>query len=204
MRVLFWEAMIRAGVSAYASRCRFDPAAGIPAAPGWCANRFGQSFTVLPDGQTVQIGGEHEDHYDPDFCIYNDVFVHGSGNSIVMYGYPQDDFPPTDFHTATLVGDGIYLIGSLGYAGTRRYGVTPVYRLDLATWRIDPVAVSGEPPGWIYRHRAVTVGSLAIRVWGGKVVTSLGDKESHDANPASFVFDLDRLHWQREHAPDPV
>jgi hypothetical protein len=29
----------------------------------------------------VQIGSEHEDDYDPDFCIYNDVFVHGGDDS---------------------------------------------------------------------------------------------------------------------------
>jgi len=25
----------------------------------------------LPDGRLVSVGGEHEDYYDPDFCIYN-------------------------------------------------------------------------------------------------------------------------------------
>jgi hypothetical protein len=33
--------------------------------------RFGQSLTLLPDCRAVQIGGEHEDWYDADFCIYN-------------------------------------------------------------------------------------------------------------------------------------
>ena len=41
----------------------------------WNADRFGQSLTALPDGRFVQIGGEHEDGYDPDFFIYNDVIV---------------------------------------------------------------------------------------------------------------------------------
>ena len=78
-------------------RKRFDPAAGYPAAPGWCADRFGQSLTLLPDGRAVQVGGEHEDHYDPDFCIYNDVFVHGPDGDLAIYGYPADVFPPSDF-----------------------------------------------------------------------------------------------------------
>ena len=43
--------------------------------PVWCFSRFGTSLTELPDGRFVQIGGEHEDFYDPDFCIYNDVTV---------------------------------------------------------------------------------------------------------------------------------
>ena len=81
------------------------------------AKRFGQSLTLLPDGLAVQIGGEHEDYYDPDFCIYNDVFVHERDGSITIYGYPESAFPPTDFRTATLVGDSIYVIGSLGSRG---------------------------------------------------------------------------------------
>src|SRR6185503_1846850 len=118
----------------------------------WSAMRFGQSITRLPDGRIVQVAGEHEDAYDEDFCIYNDVFVHEPGGAITLYGYPEDVFPPTDFHTATLVGDAIYLIGSLGYAGARRYGHTPVFRLDTRTFRIERLAPAGDPPGWIYGH----------------------------------------------------
>ena len=39
--------------------------------PVWCFIRFGATGTKLPDGRLVCIGGEHEDGYDPDFCIYN-------------------------------------------------------------------------------------------------------------------------------------
>src|SRR5262249_40902033 len=133
----FWESMIRCGVSAYRARVRFDKPFGSLEEPVWCAQRFGQSLTMLPDGRIVQIGGEHEDFSDPDFCIYNDVFVHERDQSITIYGYPESVFPPTDFHTATLIGDFIYVIGSLGYLGTRRYGETPVYRLDLRTFQMD-------------------------------------------------------------------
>ena len=35
----------------------------------------GRSTVWLPDGRVVLIAGEHEDSYDPDFCIYNDVVV---------------------------------------------------------------------------------------------------------------------------------
>ncbi|XP_037049390.1 uncharacterized protein LOC119083706 [Bradysia coprophila] len=43
--------------------------------PVWCFARFGATQTYLPDGRLVCIGGEHEDSYDPDFQIYNDVVV---------------------------------------------------------------------------------------------------------------------------------
>ncbi len=78
MEIPFWTAMIRAGVSAWEASELFDDVER--ASPVWCAQRFGQSITFLPDGRIVQIAGEHEDHYDPDFCIYNDVFVHIEGD----------------------------------------------------------------------------------------------------------------------------
>src|SRR4029079_15688756 len=87
----FWESMIRAGVSGSEGMTVFDSEGrGSHPGPIWCAQRFGQSLTFLPDGRTVQIAGEHEDWYDPDFCIYNDVFVHGADGSVFIYGYPEE------------------------------------------------------------------------------------------------------------------
>jgi hypothetical protein len=43
--------------------------------PDWCLRRFGTSETALPGGRTLYVAGEHEDWYDPDFCIYNDAIV---------------------------------------------------------------------------------------------------------------------------------
>ncbi len=198
MDVPFWQAMIRCGVSASAARERFAAPLGSVTGPIWCARRFGQSLTLLPDGRAVQIGGEHEDYYDPDFCIYNDVFVHEPDGTIAIYGYPEAVFPPTDFHTATLVGDFLYVIGSLGYQKNRRPGVSPLYRLDLRTLRMERVDARGKVPGWIYEHRAVAVPPHGIRVWGGTVVTGRLCGEAHRPNMDSFVLDLDHLLWRRE------
>lgn len=194
----FWEGMIRAGISGFQAARLFDPGSPHGVSPVWCAMRFGQSITFLPDGRVVQIGGEHEDYYDPDFCIYNDVFVHGANGSITIVGYPEAVFPPTDFHTATLVDGAIYVIGSLGYAGTRRYGETPVYRLDVGTLRMERLDPSGEAPGWIYEHRAARLRPREIRVSGGTVVTEEGTEEIYQDNPSAFVLDLERLFWRRE------
>jgi hypothetical protein len=198
MREPFWEAMIRAGISGFEASESFDAGSPQDASPVWCAMRFGQSITLLPDGRIVQIGGEHEDHYDPDFCIYNDVFVHSGDGSIAIFGYPEAVFPPTDFHTATLVDGAIYVMGSLGYQGTRRYGQTPVHRLDVAKLRMERLDTSGEAPGWIYGHRAVLVAPSEIRVSGGKVVTTNGAEEVHTENARTFVLDIERLLWRRE------
>ncbi len=154
MAVPFWNAMVRSREPAYAARNRFGDGDHCSGAPVWCFQRFGRTLTALADGRYVEIAGEHEDFYDPDFCIYNDVVVYHGDGTFTLYGYPAEVFPPTDFHTATLVGTSIYLIGSLGYQGQRRPGETPVRRLDCGSWRIEPVATRGTPPGWISRHTA--------------------------------------------------
>lgn len=200
MNVPFWEAMVQDGVSAYQARERFEGAAD-QNEPVWCAQRFVQSLTLLAGGSAIRIGGEHEDSYDRDFCIYNDVIVHERDGSAAIYGYPEALFPPTDFHTATLVGDFIYVIGSLGYPGARRYGETPVYRLDVRTLAMERLETSGDVPGWIHGHRAAAVSPREIRVRGGKVITQAGGKEVVEPNGGSFVLDLDRLQWRREPAP---
>jgi hypothetical protein len=104
--------MVRTGVHAYAARTQFndqDPFTN----PGavWCFDRFGSSLTPMDGGRYVQIDGEHEDFYDSDFYIYNDVVVHDGKGDLQIYGYPREVFPPTDFHTATLCGDCIFIIG---------------------------------------------------------------------------------------------
>jgi ankyrin repeat protein len=194
----FWLAMIRSGAWAWTAGQKFDANTQIDDAPIWCARRHGQSLTILPDGRIVQVAGEHEDFYDEDFCIYNDVFVHAPDGSIAIYGYPEDVFPPTDFHTATLVGEMIWLIGALGYDGTRRAGVTPVYTLDTRTFRIDAVATSGDSPGWTYRHRAILRNSGEIVVEGGYVHT---DESQRDAPLAgAYVLELSSGRWRRDGA----
>jgi ankyrin repeat protein len=191
----FWNAMVRAGVTGYEATTWFAGPSSLHAGPVWCARRFGQSITFLPDGRIVQIAGEHEDSYDPDFCIYNDVFVHGVDGSLQIYGYPESAFPPTDFHTATLIGDWIYVIGSLGYGGTPRYGETPVYRLNTRSFKIEQVISSGDPPGWILEHRADLIGPGKIRVTGGKLLTTVAGSEKRSTNSASRVFDTSAKRW---------
>jgi hypothetical protein len=196
----FWAAMIRSGISAYGAGQTFCAPLTCPRDPIWSAHRFGQSTTFLPDGRIVLIAGEHEDHYDPDFCIYNDVFVRSPDGAIAIYGYPETVFPPTDFHSASLVGSWIYIIGSLGYRGRRRYGATPVFRLSIDSFSIEQVEAAGDAPGWIYGHRADAAGESAIHVHGGTVVVrshGKADGEVHEPNRDLFVLDLESRRWRQ-------
>jgi ankyrin repeat protein len=192
----FWQAMIRSGIDAYVGAqlsggTRDD-------CPVWCARRFGQSLTLLPDGRAIQIAGEHEDSYDQDFCIYNDVFVHHLDGRIDIFCYPKDVFPPTDFHTATLIGDSIYIIGSLGYPGSRQFGETPIYCVDINTLQISRIKTTGDQPGWISKHRAVLTSSHEIQVWDGKIGAIANDKETYEDSQGSWVLDTSLLRWQRQ------
>jgi len=157
------------------------------------------SLTPLPDGRWVQIAGEHEDHYDPDFCIYNDVIIHHGKGGFEILGYPEEVFPPTDFHSTTLVGEWIYLIGNLGYPATREaFGYqTPVFRFHTGSGKIERVATSGESPGWIHSHQA-KLDHGSIRVFQGKVLTVDGDGETDITGlRGSFALDLATGIWTK-------
>ncbi len=208
----FWLAMIRDGQGGYFARQayklpldsgtqrRLGPVAAWreheDGGPVWCFDRFGQSETTLRDGSRVFVGGEHEDWYDPDFCIYNDVVVRRPDQAIEIFGYPAAVFPPTDFHSATRVGNALWLIGSVGYKDQRRYGETPVFRLDLTTFAIDRVPTHGDVPGWIGRHQAEYIRSEnAIMLTGGTVAE---DERTWTPNSDTFSLALDSGRWQLE------
>jgi hypothetical protein len=196
MNYPFWKSMVTAGVNAWFAKDHFDDKE-FKRDEIFCFKRFGKSINELPDGRIIEIAGEHEDHYDPNFCIYNDVIVHHGDGTFDILGYPKEVFPPTDFHTATLVGKFIYIIGSLGYDGERRHGSTPVHRLNTETLAIEEVPTSGENPGWISEHNATLRGNHEIHVRGGKVCVGDAGAEDYVDNPSEYVLDLDTLVWHK-------
>jgi len=192
-----WAWLVKARINAFQATERLNGPSALDAGPGWCFDRLGQSTNRLPDGRVVFIAGEHEDYYDPDFYIYNDVVIQHPDGRVEVYGYPPEVFPPTDFHSATLVGNRIVLIGNLGYGEDTRPGTTPVRILDLDTLAISTVPTSGQPPGWIHGHQAtLSEDGRSILVQRGEL-----DRGSRDR---SLVENLDewRLHladwrWER-------
>lgn len=199
MNVPFWNAMVRNGWNAWQAAQQFGDSSYGRDNPVWCHDRFGMSLTPLPDGRFVQIAGEHEDSYDPDFCIYNDVIIHDGKGGFEILGYPKDVFPPTDFHSATLAGDWIYVIGNLGYRETREaFGYeTPVFRFHIPDGRIERVPASGPSPGWIHKHDArLEAGRIVVS--GGEVYSvSQGGEPSIDAFTGRFALDLSTSRWTR-------
>jgi hypothetical protein len=208
----YWEFMVRSGEGPFSVRTAFGDhrefACGMEADPDWCFQRFGTTRTALPNGKVLYVGGEHEDWYDPDFCIYNDVivvepeggqqFVSLTEGRVEMYSYPREVFPPTDFHSATLVDEWVYLIGSLGYPEDRREGVTPVFRLNTSTYRIERVSTTGTSPGWIHKHHASYDPALhAISIRGGMRESASGNLVRQQGH---FCLHLAEHRWERVRA----
>lgn len=193
MEMPFWKFMIQTKEPAFWASKYFDT----PMSPVWCFQRFGTSETILPDMRAILIAGEHEDFYDDDFYIYNDVIVFYPGGEIKIFGYPKHIFPPTDFHSATLIGDHIYIIGSVGYVGERVPGFTPVYRLNCTSFQIEQIETSGDNPGWISRHQAeLDEKSTGILIRGGKVFPSR-DASKYVNNWETYHLDLATLVWEK-------
>lgn len=195
MDIPFWREMVRAGISAYEAKAQFGDTDSME--PTWCYSRYGTSFTELPDGRFVQIGGEHEDFYDPDFCIYNDVVINERSGNLEIIGYPSEVFPPTDFHSATLIDGHIYIIGGLGYSGSRKFGITPIYRLDCRTWKMESLESFGNNPGWIYDHTATLSEPRSLIISGGKVGQEINGEERHTDNLDRFCLNLSNMRWRR-------
>ncbi len=192
-----WEWLVRTRISAYQATQRLDGPSALQAGPGWCFDRFGQSTNLLPDGRVVSIAGEHEDHYDPDFYIYNDVIIQHPNGRVEIFGYPKAVFPPTDFHSATLVSNRIVLIGNLGYSADRRPGTTPVRVLDLTTLVISTVPTVGTSPGWIHDHQATLAeDGRSITVVGGRLDRS-GQDRSLVENLDDWRLQLEDWRWER-------
>ncbi|MEP1698829.1 MAG: hypothetical protein ABJJ69_20055 [Paracoccaceae bacterium] len=182
---VFWREQMRDGRYSRRESLGFTPDQDNPV---WSFARYGRTATVLPDGRLVFVAGEHEDHYDPDFCIYADVTVLGTDGNVDHYIYPEDVFPPTDNQSATLVGKQIWLIGCLGYPEQRKDDQTQVLCLNTEDFSISTVPTSGHAPGWLHGHRSALT-AKGIVVTGGKIEPGYRDNE------ATFLLNTETLCW---------
>ena len=191
----FWTWVIEEGLSAFQANKAFAGPTPAEAGPCWSWDRYGRSETAMPDGRVIRIGGEHEDHYDPDFYIYNDVVVSDPAGRIEIFGYSEDAFPPTDFHTATLVGDRIVVIGNLSYPKFRK-DKAQVLVLDTNHYSVHRVDTSGAGPKWLHKHSAeLAEGGRAILVRGGLIDHPRWPSLAENID--DWRLDLDTQKWDR-------
>lgn len=208
MEVPLWATMIKHGHPSYFLQMAYQESNPAEERPIWTFDRRGMTCTELPDRRAIYIGGEHEDSYDPNFCIFNGVIVRSPNGEYQIYGYPKHDFPPTDFHTATLVegypagnyGNGIVIIGGLGYEEDRIPGITNVHVLQFDShtsynYLITRTDTKGDNPGWIWGHQAVlTADGESVIVFAGKAIDANGGTVPMDD---VYRLDLSSLAWER-------
>lgn len=114
--------------------------------------------------------------------------------SVKIYGYPVDVFPPTDFHSASLCGDEILILGGLRHPDERDHNDTFVFRLQLSEFSIQRVETHGTSPHWLYDHAA------ELDSTGRKLVCS-GGRVTHKPtgrtleNLVTWEFDLSTNTW---------
>lgn len=192
-----WAWLFEEKCNAYIANEIFKGESPFTREAGWCNDRFGQTTTYLPDGRIIYIAGEHEDSYDPDFYIYNDVIVKHPNGELDFYGYPTEVFPPTDFHTATLIDKHIWIIGNLGYWNERKNRqAIPIYKLAIDTLKIEAVCATGESPLAICKHSAAYLPDLGvIQIMGGEIWQG----NEHENNNTVWHLNLSTLTWTKKH-----
>ncbi len=191
------EEKLKSAYGPYRARDFFKVPMNREDGPIWTFERHGATRTKLPDGRVICIGGEHEDYYDPDFHIYNDVVVFGPEGEIEIYGYPKGVFPPTDFHTATLVGDKIVVIGCQGNVQERRLGITPVYLVNTKRYSISEMTSSGTTPGWIFGHAAECSVDGVVSLRGGQCLELRNGKQRFKRNNEEYILDTRTGAWKQ-------
>lgn len=200
MRIPFWERMVRSAASprTVAEEQSHDP---FGQGPVWCFQRDGMSSTLYGDHWTICIGGQHEISCDPNWTIYNEVIVWNPNGELGIFGYPKDVFPPTCFHSATLLEDQIVIIGGLGYPEDLEYWRTPVHILDLKHLSIREVETTGNGPGWIFGHEARLASlqdrwfnplSKLIGISGGEIIDESGKIVP---NSDEYWLDVETMRW---------
>lgn len=190
------DGKLKSARGAYRARDLFNVPLDREDGPLWTFDRMGATCSQMTDGRNIWIGGEHEDSYDPDFCIYNDVVVLGE-SELQIYGYPKEVFPPTDFHSATITSKGIVIVGGLGYADARRTGDTPVYLLDVVSYRIREMATSGPKAGWIFKHDARLGSPESITISRGEIFEERDGRTRYRRNVEDYALDLNLWEWKR-------
>jgi hypothetical protein len=197
-RIIVRDGKIKSAYGPHRARDLFNIPTIREDGPIWTFDRMGATRTPLPDGRVICIGGEHEDFYDPDFYIYNDVVVLGPHAEVEIFGYPKESFPPTDFHSATVASNQIIVIGGLGYVNERLPEYTPVYALDLWKYQISKIATSGEMPGWISEHEAsFDPANNVITIKGGQVIREQNGKQHFRRNFDDYELDMNTIAWRR-------
>lgn len=127
----------------------------------WTLSRESQSITILPNKSAVLIAGYRES-IEMGWIYYNDVAILTTDGDFTLYGYPEVDFPLIHGHSATRIGNSIYIVGTPQARDTS----CEVYRLSLDDFHIEHCKTTGSNPGPVYGHRAKLTKEGKIHIFG--------------------------------------
>ena len=118
---------------------------------------------------------------------YDDCFLLGTDKYRWTIPEVTGQIPqPRANHTATLVGDKLYIIGGYGGPGFSRVMFNDVHVMDTNTFEFTKVAVTGTIPDPRANHVTVSVRNMLYMV-GGRSFTEVYNE--------MFVLDLDEMKW---------
>ena len=101
---------------------------------------------------------------------------------------------PRANHSATLIGDKLYIIGGYGGAGFSRVMFNDVHVMDTNTFEFTKLAVTGTAPDPRANHVTVNVRDV-LYVLGGRGFTAVYDD--------MYVFDPDEMKWTKDSVTTP-
>lgn len=157
---------------------------------GEVPRRAGHSATRLPDGRILMFGG-----VDGGGRYRNDTFLVDASRCrwLALRGGITRGAPPKPraYHSATLVGDRIIIVGGLGSC---TWSCKEVYSLSIDgwVWREHTSTVDGDVPSPRYGHAAASLGNRhELVVYGG------GDAEEGRFESDLAVLDTRTWRWSR-------
>lgn len=129
-------------------------------------------------------------------------------------------FPPTYFHSATFVPtqNAIFIIGCFGFETEKTsqwhtQDQTPVYRLEVGTWKIEKVDTTGVGPVWIWAHserlegNEIFVFSENVDIVKMNMIMKRGGERdilpNGEVGGAKWALNLDTMVWRFVTPPVP-
>ena len=120
---------------------------------------------------------------------YDDCFLLGTDKFRWTIPEVTGQIPaPRANHTATLVGDKLYIIGGYGGVGFQRVMFNDVHVMDCNTFEFTKVATTGTAPDPRANHVTVLVHEQ-LMVLGGRSFTDVYDD--------MYVFNLEDAKWSK-------
>lgn len=111
-----------------------------------------------------------------------------------LYGYPCEAFPPAAYHTATVIGEFIYI------AGGRAAGSLSIHRLNTTTLAFEEVAFAGTKPVGLLHHATTVLadGNLDIRGGSVAVPSAKGSGQwERQSNADVYALDMQTMEMRK-------